>query len=72
MVVKCTVFYFLQRVRHRARFILDTGKYPAEDEDCMSNELMNKDIYQPSFASRLTGIPANTIKRWQSGEDAYA
>ena len=38
----------------------------------MSNELLNKDIYQPSFASRLTGIPAHTMRRWQSGEDAYA
>ena len=60
------------RIRHLARFILDTGKYSAENEDCMSKELLNKDIYQPSFASRLTGIPASTIKRWQSGEDTYA
>lgn len=55
------------RIRHRARFILDTGKYPAENEDRMSNELLNKDIYQPSFASRLTGIAASTIKRWLPG-----
>ena len=38
----------------------------------MSNELLNKDIHQPSFASRLTGIPGSTMNRWQSGEDAYA
>ena len=60
------------QIRHLACFILDTGKYSVESEDCMSNGLLNKDIYQPSFASRLTGIPASTIKRWQSGEDAYA
>ena len=38
----------------------------------MSNELLNKGIYQPSSASRLTGIPARIIKRWQPGENAYA